>query len=134
MSQKPLEPSKTETILKRVEHGMDVYDSRGERFGTVTDLFFGASSDEMRKHGAGAATAPNPSPHTDSLVEDIAEALAINTDIPEEMRQRMLNEGYVLVHGNGLFAADYYVLTEQIDHVSGLKLYLNAEQGDLIER
>src|SRR5215207_6380696 len=99
MTQKPLESANMQSILKQVRQGMEVKDSADQRIGTVKDVYFGADSDEMMKHGAGAATAPDPSVREDSLVEDVSRGLfdVDGENLPEEMRQRLLNEGYIRI-------------------------------------
>ncbi len=48
MTQQPLkQQQRTQSILKSIETGMDVYDSKGDKFGEVEDLYFGAVGDEI---------------------------------------------------------------------------------------
>lgn len=135
MVQKPLDPSKQQSILKNVREGMKVVDSNGDTVGTVKTLYFGADSDEMMRHGAGAATAPDPSVRETTLVEDVAAAaFGDNDDLPEEMRQRLLNEGYVRIDTAGLFRSDRFILSEQIAAVRGDEVHLNVRRDDLLKK
>jgi hypothetical protein len=134
MTQKPLDSSKPQSVLKNVREGMEVYDSNGEKVGSVRTLYFGADSDEMRRYGAGAATAPNPNMREDSLVEDVAEAIFTdNDDLPKEMRQRLVNEGYLRIDTAGLFRSDRFVFAEQIAAVRGDQVHLKVSREDLLE-
>jgi hypothetical protein len=134
MTQKPLEPTKTQSILKSIHEGMEIHDSQEHKIGTVKEVYLGASSDEMKKHGAGAATAPNPNLRDDTLVDDIARGIFDTDDLPEEVRQRLINEGFVRIDPTGLFKGDRYVLPEQISAVHGDHVHLNVRIDDLLKR
>ena len=135
MTQKPLEPTNVQSILKNVRKGMEVKDSQDKRIGTVKDLYFGADSDEMMRHGAGAATAPDPSVREASLVEDVARGIAdvSGDDLPEEMRQRLINEGYIRIDTAGLLRSDRFILPEQIARVHDNHVHLTVTLDDLLK-
>ena len=134
MLQKPLDPMKAQLVLKNIHNGMTVYDSENKKIGTVKDFYFGASSDEMQEHGTGAATAPDPSFPEDKLVEDVAEAFVGVDDIPEEMRKRLLNEGFIRINTSGLFTSDRFAMTDEIERVAGENVYLNVPQDGLLKK
>jgi hypothetical protein len=134
MTQKPLEPTKTQSVLKSIREGMEIHDSQEHKIGTVKEVYFGASSDEMKPHGAGAATAPSPDLRDDTLVDDIARGIFSADDVPEEVRQRLINEGFVRVDPTGLFKGDRYVLPEQIARVHEGHVHLNVKIDDLLKR
>lgn len=135
MTQKPLEPAKVQSILKSIHNGMDVLDSKGDKIGTVDDVYFGADSDEMQRHGAGAATAPDPSIRKNDLVTNVARAVFDdNDDLPEEMRQRLLNNGYIRLDTAGLFASDRYILPEQIARIQEDHVHLTAAKDELLKK
>lgn len=135
MTQKPLDTAKVQSILKNVRKDMTVKDSAGNRIGTVKDIYFGADSDEMMKHGAGAATAPDPSVRENSLVEDVARGLfdVDGENLPEEMRQRLINEGYIRIDTAGLFRSDRFILPEQIARVHDDHVHLSVAKDDLLK-
>ena len=64
---------------------------------------------------------------------DIAEAFA-PYDMPEELRDRLLSEGYIRLDTKGLFAADRYILPEQIASSVGDELMLNVSKDELMKR
>ncbi len=134
MTQKPLEPTKVESLLKNIREGMEIHDSQEHKIGTVKEVYFGASSGEMENHGAGAATAPNPNLRDNTLVDDIARGLTGMDDLPEEIRQRLLNEGFVRVDPAGLFKGERYVLPEQIARVHEGHVHLNVKLDDLLKK
>jgi hypothetical protein len=49
-------------------------------------------------------------------------------------RQRLLQQGFVRIDANGIFAADRYVTPEQIDSVTGDGLMLNVTKDELIKK
>lgn len=132
--QKPLGVNEQHSVLTSIREGMEVYDSHGEKVGTVEDLYFGASSDEMDAHGVGAATAPDPSLRENNIVDDIAEGIFGSDDLPEEMRKRLINEGFLRVDAANLFGSDRYVLPEQIDRVHKDHVHLNVPRNQLLKR
>ena len=134
MTQKPLEPTKTQSVLKSIHEGMEIHDSQEHKIGTVKEVYFGASSGEMENHGAGAATAPSPNMRKDTLIDDVARGIFDIDDLPEEMRQRLINEGFIRVDPTGLFKGDRYVLPEQIAAVHDDHVHLNVRMDDLLKR
>ncbi len=135
MTQKPLDPAKPQSIFKSIHKGMEVLDAEDKRIGTVKDVYFGADSDEMMRHGAGAATAPDPALRENSLVEDVARGLAdvAGNDLPEEMRQRLLNEGYIQIDTAGILRSDRFILPGQITRVHDEHVHLNVRLDDLLK-
>lgn len=133
MTQQSLDPIQQKTLLKSIHEGMNVIDSKGDKIGTVRDLYFGADSDEMQRHGAGAATAPNPNLRSDDLVQDVAQAVFGGDELPDEMRQRLINNGFLRIDTAGLFASDRYVLPEQIARVHDEHVHLNVAKDGLLK-
>ena len=135
MTQKPLDPAKIQSVLRSIHKGMEVKDVEGNDIGTVKDLYFGADSDEMMSHGAGAATAPDPSVREDSLIDNVARAFTdFDDELPEEMRKRLINEGYIRIDTAGLFRSDRFILPEQITRVHDEHVHLNVSKDELLKR
>ncbi len=135
MTQQPLNQNlKTQAILKSVETGMDVYDITGDKFGEVDDLYFGAVGDEIVDGVEPATTSEAPVNAQDELIQDFAKALGGEDDLPEELRQRLLHDGYIRIDANGLFAADRFVLPDQIASVDDKGVHLRVARRDLIKR
>lgn len=134
MTDKTFEPNHTESLFTSVEKGMEVIDSKGDRVGTVDDLYFGADADEMRRHGAGAATAPDPSVRDDDIVTELAQALFDDNNLPEEMRKRLINSGFLRISASGLFKSDRYVLPDQIARIHDDQVHLNVAGDGLLHR
>ena len=125
-----------QSVLKLVDTGMDVYDSAGDKFGTVKDMYFGAVGDEsiegIEPASLGIATQNNNA--MDELLRDFALAFVGEAELPEELRHRLLHDGFVHVDSDGLFASDRFVTPDQIAFVDGKGLHLNVTRKELIRR
>ena len=134
MVQQAFDREEGSRILSRVREGMPVYDRTNHKIGTVEELYLGAVSEKANEQGRGAATAPDPNTRPDNIASDIAEALTGNENIPEELRSRLLREGYIRLNATGLFAADRYILPDQIGLVSSEGVTLRVTRDELIKR
>jgi len=123
----------TDSVLTHIHEGMGVYDPNGHYLGKVDRLYMGASSPAANERGEGAATAPNPDLRDDTLMDDIAEVFAPD-DLPEVLRNRLLHDGFIRLDTAGLFAADRYILPDQIASVSGDRVRLKVSRDELIKR
>jgi len=116
--------------LRFVEEGMKVFDRERHEIGKVEYVKFGDDDPDTPEVEAAAPNtldARNP-----TLVDVIADAFG-DDDLPEEIRDRLLQQGFVRIDANGIFAADRYVTPEQIDSVSGEGLMLNVSKDELVK-
>jgi len=121
----------TENTLRFVEEGMKVFDRERHEIGKVEYVQFGDDDSETPEV---EAAAPNTlDRHDRTLVGDIALGFTASDDLPEEIRARLMVQGFVRIDANGLFAADRYVTPEQIDSVTGDGLMLNVTRDELIK-
>jgi PRC-barrel domain len=134
MSQQPFEPQHSNRILTRIYEGMTVYDRAGDKIGTVEDVYLGGMSEEADKRGGGPETAPSPGRGEGSLSEDLAKAIFPSDQLPETLRQRLLRHGFIRLDSTGLFAADRYVMADQIADVSEDRVTLRVTRDELIKR
>ena len=134
MAEKHLEPTQAKSKLNDVREGMEVHDSREQKIGTVKEVYFGASSGETDEHGVGAATAPDPSQRDNSLIDDIARGIFGADEVPEEMRQRLINEGFVRIDPAGLFKGERYALPDQIASIHDNHIHLTVAENMLLKR
>ena len=134
MDPKPItgQESQHSSLLNFIREGMTVYDREDKKIGSVERLYFGSSStadqDEYNMPvEPGRADLPrNP------LMDAIADVFDPN-DVPEEMRERLLQRGFIRIDGAGLFAADRYVMPEQISSVSDEAVYLRVAKDELLK-
>lgn len=120
----------TSSSLRFVEQGMRVFDREHHEIGKVEWVQFGDDDPDTTEVEASGPSAGRNDDNT--LVDVIAKAFSTD-NVPEELRDRLVHQGFVRIDANGLFAADRYVMPEQIDSVSGDGLMLNVTRDDLIK-
>lgn len=120
----------TSASLRDVEQGMRVFDRERHEIGKVEWVQFGDDSPETPEV---EANGPADQRDDDTLLDVIARSFRTD-DLPEEVRARLLHQGFVRIDADGLFAADRYVMPEQINSVSGDRLMLNVTRDELMKR
>jgi hypothetical protein len=121
----------TATNLRSIEEGMKVFDRERHEIGKVEYVQFG---DDNPATPEVEAAAPNTlDDRRSTLVDAIADAFG-DDDLPEEIREKLLMQGFVRIDAKGLFAADRYVTPEQIASVSGDGLMLNVSKDELLKQ
>ncbi|MBK8084463.1 MAG: hypothetical protein IPK28_11985 [Devosia sp.] len=116
--------------LRSVEKGMKVHDRDNQEIGRVDWVRFGDDDPETPEIEANAGAEV---PRRDTLIDAIADVFRPD-DLPEEVRQRLLHQGFVRIDADGLFAADRYVTPEQIGSVNRDGITLNVSRDDLLKR
>jgi PRC-barrel domain len=134
MSLQPFEEEHSSRILTHIYEGMTVYDRAGDKIGTVEDVYLGAVSEEAGQRGGGPETASSPGRSESSLIEDFAQAIFPTDQVPEPVRQHLLRHGFIRIDSTGLFAADRYVMPDQIADVSEDRVTLRVTRDELIKR
>ena len=119
----------TSPSLRFVEQGMRVFDREHHEIGKVEWVQFG---DDDLETPEVEASGPSARRDDDSLVDVIARAFT-DDNVPEEVRARLVQQGFVRIDADGLFAADRYVMPDQIDSVSGEGLMLNVSKDELLK-
>lgn len=118
--------------LSQVRKGMRVSDSAGKEIGTVDWVHL---SDEDPDTPQAETVTPGAVDYRErtSLIDFIANAFRVD-DVPEVLQNRLLRDGFLRVDADGLFAADRYVLPEQIRSVSDDQVMLGVTKDDLVKR
>jgi hypothetical protein len=119
----------TSPSLRLVEKGMRVFDREHHEIGKVEWVQFGDDDPETPEV---EAAGPSDLPRDDTLIDVVARAFT-DDDVPEEVRNRLVQQGFVRIDADGLFAADRYVMPEQIDSVSGDGMTLNVTKDELLK-
>jgi hypothetical protein len=130
------DPTGRYDILNTIHEGMAVYDSTGDRIGEVDFVYFGASTDTQQELGTGPAglgAADSVQMREDSLVDAFAEVFDPG-EVPEELREKLMQSGYIRLDADGLFAADRFITPEQIASVREEDVELNVTRDQLIKR
>jgi hypothetical protein len=87
-------------LPQQINEGLTVYDRNNEVVGTVQVVYFGGASQEAIEK---------------ALSSD--ESVFAANEVPQEMRRRMMENGYVLIQGPDLTGARRYLTPEQIQEV-----------------
>jgi hypothetical protein len=109
---------------------MKVFDRTQKQIGKVDDFRFSENEDSPDLQPAELDATDRY--RDDSLVENIAEAFGAD-ELPEALRDRLLREGYIRLDTAGLFAADRYILPDQIAASTADGLVLNVTKDELIK-
>lgn len=119
------------TLPNDIRIGMKVYDSLHKHIGKVDD--FRAPENATDPEIEPADIDATDKPGRESIVDVVAKAFD-DDPIPEVLRDRLLTEGYVRLDADGLFAADRYILPEQIASTTSDGIVLNVKKDQLIKR
>ena len=114
--------------LESITEGMKVFDSRNHEIGKV-DYVKLVETDAATGQPL-TADVEEHDDHNDSLIENLAEAFATD-EVPEDIQQRLLHDGFVRMDADGIFAADRYILPEQISSVAGDRIVLKVSKSEL---
>jgi hypothetical protein len=119
----------TSSSLRFVEQGMRVFDREHHEIGKVDWVQFGDDDPDTAEV---EASGPSGRRDDDTLIDVLARAFTAD-NVPEEVRDRLVHQGFVRIDADGLFAADRYVMPEQIASVSGEGMTLNVSKDQLIK-
>lgn len=118
-------------LLEKIQKGMKVLDQDAHEIGTVDFVKFG---DEDPDTPVAETAGANPLDETQpSLAVTMLEVFQPD-ELPEELRARLIREGFVRMEAPGLFHAERYVLPEQIQAVNEDEVRLNVSKSELIKR
>ncbi|MFC6489203.1 hypothetical protein [Nitratireductor sp. GCM10026969] len=117
-------------ILNKVREGMRVFDAQGDEIGTVEWVKM-SDEDPTTPETETATPGTSGARRAVDLTDLIADAFRTD-DVPETLQGRLLREGFVRVDAKGLFAADRYILPDQISSVSNERVTLNASRDELV--
>lgn len=119
----------TSSSLRNVEQGMRVFDREHHEIGKVEWVQFGDDDPDTLEV---EASGPRRERDDVNLFDVVAKAFT-SDNVPEELRDRLVHQGFVRIDADGLFQADRYVMPDQIDSVSGDELTLNVTKDELIK-
>ena len=117
-----------QNVLESVSEGMKVYDSENHHIGKVEYVKL-VETDPAT--GAPLSADVEVDDHRDnSLIENLATAFA-GDELPDAVQKKLLHDGFIRMDADGLFAADRYVMPNQISSVSGDRVTLNVSKDQL---
>jgi hypothetical protein len=120
------------TLPETLHKGMKVYDSSNDEIGVVEDFKF---SDEDPTTPGLEQTDVHPMDidRDDDLVTIMARAFAGEDNLSDELKEKLLREGFVRIDAEGLFAADRYITPDQIEGADGDRLLLSVPKSALMK-
>ena len=121
-----------DAIPETVHEGMIVVDRAMHEIGKVETF---RVTDEVPGHPEldAAGVSPVFEEERETLAGILADVFRPDDELPREMQEKALREGFVRLDADGLFAADRYIFPEQIDRVEGDKLVLAVRKEDLLK-
>ena len=126
MTQQPFERT-SNTSLSNIREGMDVYDVNNNHIGTVERVHFGESAE-----GVQTATPSNLGTQGNTLVEDFWQAFTTDS-VPETVRARLMQRGFIRIDADGIFASDRYVTLDNVANVEQDRVSLSVARDQLIK-
>lgn len=120
------------TILENVHEGMDVYDADNKLLGKIDGLYLGEASLQSSEIGDVPATVSAPRPASDAMIAVIQRVFG-KDELPQEVKERLLQHGFVHVNVPGLLAHNRYVMPEQITQVTNEGIVLRATRAQLLK-
>ncbi len=131
MSMRQNDSEQARSVMSMIRTGMAVYDASGDKIGTVEDLYFGADADAPANDVSGAATTGMArTTRGGGLLDDLLRGVFGKDDMPDTLRNRLLNEGFIQIEPGTLLGGDMFATPDQIAGVTtdGVKLNLNRKQ------
>ncbi len=119
--------------MKQIHTGMTVYDQDDKKVGTVDYVQMSDESAQGREYGTGPATIEPSGEPQPPLLRAVARVFD-EDDLPDELRRRLLHNGFIRINAAGLLARDRYVMPDQIASVSGDRVKLNVSRDQLIKQ
>ena len=119
-------------IPETLHDGMSVVDSAMHEIGTIETF---RVTDEVpgQPEVDAAGVSPVFEEERETLAGILADVFRPDDQLPREMQEKALREGFVRLDADGLFAADRYIFPEQIDRVEGDRLVLAVRKEDLLK-
>ncbi|KKB78383.1 hypothetical protein VW35_12195 [Devosia soli] len=121
-----------DAIPNTIAEGMKVYDSAMHSIGKVeTFRITDEAPDQPEVDAAGVS--PVLEEETNTMSTLLADIFNPSDNLPRELQEKALREGFVRLDADGLFASDRYIFPEHIDRVEGDRLILNVRKDDLLK-
>lgn len=121
-----------DAIPLNIREGMDVVDSAGHHIGKIET--FRVTDEVPDQPGIDAAgISPVLEENHDGLTNILADVFHPDEELPREIQEKALRDGFVRLDADGFFAADRYIFPEHINRVEGDRLVLNVRKDDLLK-
>ncbi len=112
--------------LNEVAVGMPVYDPQGQEIGTVSYIHLGLNGD-----AAAWSLAPGVGSYEEALPAEVLNMIPLDLE-PPEIRQRMLQSGFLKISNGRKSSRAHFALPEQIDNVNDEGIRLTVSRTGLL--
>ena len=119
-----------DALPANLHDGMIVVDRDMNLIGKV-DTFRQSDEDPTQPGPETVTGSPIVEQDRNSLTAILADVFRPDDELPQEMQEKLLRDGFIRVDGEGLFAADRYVFPEQIERVDGDRIVLKVSRDSL---
>lgn len=116
--------------INSVREGMHVFDKAGHQIGHVDQVQM--SDEDTETPNVEVVANEHAEDGRNTLTNALLEAFRVD-DVPEELHEQLLREGFIRLDADGLFAADRYIFPEQIASVSDDGVKLKVSRDELIK-
>lgn len=121
-----------DAIPNTIAEGMKVFDSAMHSIGKVeTFRITDEAPDQPEVDAAGVS--PVLEDDRNTMAALLADVFSPSDDLPRELQEKALREGFVRLDADGFLASDRYIFPEHIDRVEGDRLILNVRKDDLLK-
>lgn len=118
-----------DAIPTSIHEGMRVVDNAMQPIGTVETF---RNTDEAPDVDA-TGVSPVLERQRNDLTGLLADLFHPDDDLPREMQEKALREGFVRLDADGFLASDRYIFPEHIDRVEADRLVLSVGRKDLLK-
>lgn len=127
----------SQSILTQIRKDMSVYDVSDTYLGKVVFVHFGAANETQQELGVGPATSsPADAPSTGrtrTIFDGLSEVFD-PTELPEELKEKLLFSGYIRLDTAGIFSSDRFITPDQIVSVEDDTVHLSVNKEQLVKR
>ena len=121
-----------DAIPNTITEGMKVFDSSMSSVGTVETFRITDEAPGQPEVDA-AGVSPVLEDDQNTMAAALANVFNPDEELPRELQEKALREGFVRLDADGFLASDRYIFPEHIDRVEGDRLILNVRKDDLLK-
>jgi hypothetical protein len=119
-------------ILSQISKDMTVFDSNGEMLGRVDTVYIGSASGQLADTGDPQVQPDMLESGTEDTIYDaIVDTFNPTDEIEEEIRQRLLYDGFVRVGRAAPPGPDYFITPDQVSFVDANQVHLHSTRDEL---
>ena len=133
MAEPEFQVGEANRLLTQVYEGTTVYSRTGGKIGTVEYVYLGELAEASDGHDQELASPSALRGGESSLIGEFARDVVLTEQISDVLRDRLLRHGLLRINSTGLFAADRYVMPDQISSVSADRVTLRVSRNELLK-